>query len=112
MSRLADLLARETSDERVLRWSGLSLVLVLGCAGPRALGPDARALESAGCVKVGEVTGVGVGGWGTTRDLQLYWATSEAYKFASEMGATDVAFVNETGDQNLLALEGIAYRCP
>jgi hypothetical protein len=95
-----------------MRRSGIVLVLALACAAPRALGPDARTLEGAGCVKVGEVTGVGVGGWGTTRDLQLYWATSEAYKFASEMGATDVAFVNETGDQNLLVLEGIAYRCP
>jgi hypothetical protein len=95
-----------------MRRSGIVLALALACAAPQALGPDARTLEGAGCVKVGEVTGVGVGGWGTTRDMQLYWATSEAYKFASELGATDVAFVKETGDQNLLVLEGIAYRCP
>lgn len=97
---------------RVVAATFVALLVACAHARPEILGPEARALEAAGCSPVGEVRGVGVGGWGTTRDQQLYWATAEAYALSEPLGATHVAFVSETGDQNELVLEGVAYRCP
>lgn len=88
-----------------LRPSGRPEVLLVGDASAVAPGDLER------CEKLGGVQGVGIGGWGTTRDQQQFWARKEALNLASDRRATHVLVTSERDDPNALTVYGVAYRC-
>jgi hypothetical protein len=75
---------------------------------------DAHAVkgeELAQCRQLGRVEGEGVGGWGTTRDQQQYWARRDALNAAEKQGATHLEIVSEIDDPSRLVVDGVTYRC-
>jgi len=98
-----------------------ALAVLLGCSTMRPsarpevlLVGDATAIEPgdlARCERLGDVQGVGIGGWGATRDQQQYWARKEAMNLASDRRATHVLVTSERDDPNALTVYGVAYRC-
>jgi uncharacterized lipoprotein YmbA len=73
--------------------------------------PEVKAEDLAQCRALGPVHGEGVGGWGTTRDQQQYWARKDVANLAEKRGATHVEIVHELDDPNRLTVDGVAYRC-
>lgn len=100
----------------------LVAVSALACAGPRAeqqqevlsvgRAPRLQADDLVRCKPLVRVEGVGVGGWGTTRDMQEYWARNDAVAKGESYGATHVLVLSERDDQTRMTVEAQAYDCP